>query len=116
MNLPWHSVALYDGTLNIPNVESTSRVLTTWMPLLPLLALPRSARKYKPRFVSTVATSKAGVAHFSFVALQGPTRLRVTTAAKAAHGPYLVGTSPSVVVTGVGNWRGEGLALLERVK
>jgi hypothetical protein len=53
--------------------------------------------------LSTVATSKAGTAHFSFIAAQGPTRLHVATTAKGGgHGSYLDATSPSVVVTGVG--------------
>jgi plastocyanin len=54
------------------------------------------------RKVSTIATSKAGIAHFSFLAAQGPTRLHVTTAAKGTHGSYADGVSPSLVVTGVG--------------
>ena len=54
------------------------------------------------RKAATVATSKSGITRFSFVVPQGPTRLRVATAAKNAKGPYLTAASPSVVVTGVG--------------
>jgi plastocyanin len=68
---------------------------------LTLMSYDRVSKTW--RKVATTATSKAGTAHFSFLALQGPTRLHVATAAKGGgHGSYLDATSPSVVVTGVG--------------
>jgi len=78
------------GTVR-PATAATSLVLT---------ALDRSTGTW--RKLAALPTSSAGSARFSFVALHGPTRLRVATSAKGVRGAYLDGTSRSVVVTGIG--------------
>jgi len=80
-------------------VQATVRPATAALSVV-LLAFSRTSGWRK---VATAPTSSAGTARFTFVARQGPTRLHVATSAKGgARGAFVSGTSPSLVVTGVG--------------
>ena len=54
------------------------------------------------RKVANGTTSKHGTSHFIFVVPAGATRLQVSTGKSGGRGAYLSGTSPSLVVHGVG--------------
>lgn len=94
-----HASTVRTKTGNPVRISATVRPAAAATSLM-LMSYRRSSGAWQR--VATVSTTQAGTAHFTFVAAQGATRLRVSTSAKGIRAAYLSANSPSIVVVGVG--------------